>query len=183
VNYRANIWALQQSGVSKIIAVAAVGGIRHGLLPGQLVIPDQIIDYTWGRAHTFFEQGPRPAVHIDFTEPYCEELRMMLIRASEFAELAAMPQGIYGVMQGPRLESRAEIDRLERDGCDIVGMTAMPEAALARELELCYATCAIVANPAAGRAAGPLRMDEIAATLKKGMKSVYRLLEIVVSVE
>ncbi|MFZ0255308.1 MAG: S-methyl-5'-thioinosine phosphorylase [Gammaproteobacteria bacterium] len=182
VNYRANIYALQQAGASQIIAVAAVGGIRQGLMPGHLIIPDQLIDYTWGRAHTFFEEGPRPVVHTDFTEPYCEALRKMLLRAAEMAELAIVAQGTYGATQGPRLESRAEIDRLERDGCDIVGMTAMPEAALARELDICYATCAIVANPAAGRAGGPLLMDEIAATLKLGMKSVCRLLEVVVPI-
>lgn len=181
VNYRANIWALQQAGARKIIAVATVGGIRHGLMPGHLIIPDQLIDYTWGRAHTFFEEGRgQEVVHIDFTEPYCEELRMMMLRAAEMTGLAIVPQGTYGATQGPRLESRAEIDRLERDGCDVVGMTAMPEAALARELNLCYATCAIVANPAAGRAAGPLRMDAIATTLTTAMKSVCRLLEVVV---
>lgn len=181
VNYRANIWALQRAGARKIIAVAAVGGIRHELIPGQLIIPDQLIDYTWGRAHTFFEKGSgQKVVHSDFTEPYCEELRMMLLRAAEIAGFAIVPRGTYGATQGPRLESRAEIDRLERDGCDVVGMTAMPEAALARELNLCYATCAIVANPAAGRAAGPLRMDAIATTLTTAMKSVCRLLEVVV---
>ncbi len=181
VNYRANLWALQQAGARKIIAVAAVGGIPHELIPGQLIIPDQLIDYTWGRAHTFFEERPGQEVsHIDFTEPYCEELRMMLLGAAELAGLAVVAQGTYGATQGPRLESRAEIDRLERDGCDIVGMTAMPEAALARELNLCYATCAIVANRAAGRAPGPLRMDAIATTLTTGMKSVRRLLEVVV---
>lgn len=104
----------------------------------------------------------------------------MLLGAAELAGLAVVAQGTYGATQGPRLESRAEIDRLERDGCDIVGMTAMPEAALARELNLCYATCAIVANRAAGRAPGPLRMDAIATTLTTGMKSVRRLLEVVV---
>lgn len=179
INYRANIWALQQAGASKIIGVAAVGGIRHGLVPGHLIIPDQLIDYTWGRAHTFFEAGSAPVVHIDFTEPYCEQLRSLLVRAAEVNKLAVLPQGTYGATQGPRLEARAEIDRLERDGCDIVGMTAMPEAALARELDLCYATCAVVANRAAGRAGGPLRMDEIAATLKIGMKNVCRLLKVV----
>nr|MBS0019377.1 S-methyl-5'-thioinosine phosphorylase [Gammaproteobacteria bacterium] len=182
VNYRANICALQQVGASHIIAIAAVGGIRQGLMPGQLIIPDQLIGYTWGRAHTFFEEGSHPLVHIDFTEPYCEALRVMLLRAAEMAKLAIIPQGTYGATQGPRLESKAEIDRLERDGCDIVGMTAMPEAALARELDICYATCAIVANPAAGRAGGPLLMNEIVATLKLGMKNVRRLLEVAVGI-
>jgi 5'-methylthioinosine phosphorylase len=183
VNYRANIWALQQAGARKVVAVAAVGGIRHELMPGRLMIPDQLIDYTSGRAHTFFEGGAgQEVVHVDFTEPYCEELRMVLLRAAEMAGLAIVPQGTYGATQGPRLESRAEIDRLERDGCDIVGMTAMPEAALARECGLCYATCAIIANRAAGRAGGPLSMDEIRGTLRMGTKSVCRLLEVVVPI-
>ncbi|MGF1616161.1 MAG: S-methyl-5'-thioinosine phosphorylase [Gammaproteobacteria bacterium] len=182
VNYRANIWALRQAGASRIIAVAAVGAIRPGLIPGQLMIPDQLIDYTWGRAHTFFEQGPNPAVHVDFTEPYCEELRQSLMRAGERAGLPMVQGGTYGATQGPRLETKAEIARLARDGCDMVGMTGMPEAALARELALCYATCAVVANPAAGLGQGPLRMDDIQATLRAGMKDVHRLLEAVVCI-
>lgn len=182
VNYRANIWALQQSGVRKVVAVAAVGAIRQVLTPGSLIIPDQVIDYTWGRAHTFFEEELDRVVHVDFTMPYCQELRDDLLRGAQLARLPVVSTGTYGATQGPRLESTAEIDRLERDGCDIVGMTGMPEAALARELGLCYATCAIVANAAAGRGEGPLSMSDIEANLKVGMEKFYRLLQALLSI-
>ncbi len=177
VNYRANIWALNQLGVSCVIAINAVGGIRSDLVPGQLVIPDQIIDYTWARAHTFFEDGLSHVVHVDFTEPYCSQLRRLLAEAAAKAELGVAEGGTYGATQGPRLETAAEIDRLERDGCDVVGMTGMPETVLARELKLCYAACAVVANAAAGRGAGPISMEEIEANLKTGMERVRVLLE------
>jgi 5'-deoxy-5'-methylthioadenosine phosphorylase len=177
VNYRANLWAIHHRGVSRVVAVNAVGGIRADLGPGRLVIPDQVIDYTWSRGHTFFEDGLKHVVHVDFTEPYCRELRDVLVRAAAAAGVDAADGATYGATQGPRLETRAEIDRLERDGCDIVGMTGMPEAALARELELCYASCAVVANAAAGRGSGAITMGEIDATLKQGMADVRRLLE------
>lgn len=177
VNYRANIHALHQVGISNVIAVAAVGGIRAGYEPGQLMIPDQLIDYTYGRSQTYFDDLSTPVTHIDFTRPYCESLRETLIRGAAEAALAIVPQGVYGVTQGPRLETAAEIDRLERDGCDIVGMTGMPEAALARELEMCYACCAVCANRAAGRGAAIITMAEIQRTLTEGMARVRRLLE------
>ncbi len=180
INYRANIWALKHTGVTKVVAVAAVGGISPELKPGMLVIPHQIIDYTWSRMNTFFEESLSHVTHIDFTEPYCAELRALLIKSCEDANLEVCREGIYGAMQGPRLETTAEINRLERDGCTMVGMTGMPEAALAREVELCYATCAVVANWAAGRGAGAISMDEIEHTLKEGANKIRTLLERIV---
>ena len=145
VNYRANIWALKQTGVARIVSVNAVGGIQTGLAPGMLVIPDQIIDYTYARRHTFFEDDLDHVVHVDFTEPYCSSLREQLILAARQAGVAAVERATYGVTQGPRLETAAEVDRLERDGCHVVGMTGMPEAVLAHEAELCYAACTAAA--------------------------------------
>lgn len=179
VNYRANLWALKHIGIRRIIAVAAVGGINPQMYPTRIAFPDQIIDYTYSRAHTFFENGLESVTHIDFTEPYCAELRGLLIQAAENAGLDAWAQGTYGATQGPRLETAAEIDRMERDGCDMVGMTGMPECALARELELCYATCAVSANWAAGRGGAAISMDEIRANLRTGMERVGRLLDAV----
>jgi 5'-methylthioinosine phosphorylase len=177
VNYRANIWALKSLGVKQVIAVAAVGGITPEMTPGRLVFPDQIIDYTSCRDSTYFEENLESVTHIDFTEPYCAQLRETLIGAARAAGLDARPRGTYGATQGPRLETAAEIARLERDGCDLVGMTGMPEAALARELELCYATCAVVANWAAGKGEGVITMEEIDRHLKSGMDQVRLLLE------
>lgn len=177
VNYRANLWALKNSGVSRLIAVNAVGGIRADMYPGRLVFPDQIIDYTWSRVNTYFEEGLSQVTHIDFTYPYCEELRQILIASASRAGLDAVDGGTYGATQGPRLETAAEIARLERDGCDLVGMTGMPEAALARELELCYASCCVVANWAAGCSEGEITMEEIEHNLKDGMDRVRSLLE------
>lgn len=177
VNYRANLWALRHTGISRLLAVAAVGGITPAFGPARLAIPDQIIDYTWSRAHTFFEGDLTHVTHVDFTQPYCEALRALLIRAAHGANLEACERGTYGATQGPRLETAAEIDRLERDGCDMVGMTGMPEAALARELELCYATCAVVANWAAGRGGPHITMQEIETHLTAGMGKVRTLLQ------
>lgn len=177
VNYRANLWALKHIGVDKVVAVNAVGGIRADLqVPGRVAIPDQIIDYTYSRAHTFFEDGLAHVVHIDFTEPYCAELRASLLEGARRAGVEAVERATYGATQGPRLETAAEIDRLERDGCDVVGMTGMPEAALARELGLCYAACVVVANAAAGRGPGLISMEEIDRNLKVGMDGVRALL-------
>lgn len=181
VNYRANLWALQHIGITKVIAVAAVGGITSAMLPSALVIPDQIIDYTWSRQHTFFQGDLTKVTHVDFTHPYSEELRKMLLQAGAAAGLSLHDGGTYGATQGPRLETAAEITRMERDGCDIVGMTGMPEAALARELELSYAACAVVANWAAGRGAGEIiSMDDIERNLKVGMDRLRALLEQVI---
>ncbi len=178
INYRANIWALKHMGVQQVVAMAAVGGITEEMAPGRIAIPDQIIDYTSGRGHTFFEDNLSHVTHVDFTEPYCEELRGKLqVAAAGCCNTAVIPNGTYGATQGPRLESRAEIVRLEQDGCDLVGMTGMPEAALARELELCYACCAVVANWAAGKGdGGIITIEEINKTLKGGMEQANRLL-------
>lgn len=175
VNYRANIWALHQLGIRRVIAVAAVGGIHADLGPAALAVPDQIIDYTWGRAHTFSEEGR--VLHADCTEPYDGALRTELIKAAARAQVAVMPGGVYAVMQGPRLETAAEVRKLRAEGCAMVGMTAMPEAALARELGLAYATLAVSVNWAAGL--GPEGSDihgDIIASLSAGMDKVRAVL-------
>lgn len=180
VNYQANIWALKESGASHVVAVAAVGAITERALSQHLVFPDQIIDYTYGRAHTFFGETQKQVTHVDFTYPYCEELRQILLDAAKRAKLSAGPIGTYAATQGPRFETIAEIRRLERDGADVVGMTGMPEAALARELGLCYATVAVIANPAAGKAAGEISVKQIEKNLEQGMEKVRSLLEQVI---
>ena len=180
VNYRANLWALKHIGVTRVIAVAAVGGIHHQMEPASLALPNQIVDYTWGRAHTFFDCDRDVVTHVDFTNPYCEELREKLIQAARHAGVAAREEGTYGATQGPRLETAAEIVRMRRDGCDMVGMTGMPEAVLARELGLCYATCAVVANWAAGTGHGDITMDDIHRQLVGGMNKVKLLLRQVI---
>jgi 5'-methylthioadenosine phosphorylase/5'-methylthioinosine phosphorylase len=179
INYQANLWALKEQGASHVIAVAAVGGIAVDLLPGELIFPDQIIDYTYGRAHTFFG-NQKQVTHIDFTFPYCEELRQVLIDAAKRAELTVATTGTYAATQGPRFESIAEIRRLERDGAHIVGMTGMPETGLARELGLCYAAIGVVANAAAGKAEGVISLKQIEKNLETGMEKVRTLLEYVI---
>ncbi len=174
VNYRANLWALNELGVDAVVAVAAVGGITDAMVPGQVSIPDQIIDYTWGREHTF-SVGPN-VEHIDFSWPYCSDLRSQLLDAAASSSIAVVDGGTYGATQGPRLESVAEIRRMEQDGCDIVGMTGMPEASLARELGLCYACCAISANWAAGKDGMEITMEEIESNLRGGMEGVMAIL-------
>jgi len=175
INYRANIWSLSESGVKTVIAIAAVGGINPLMQPKDLVIPHQLIDYTWSREHTFFAEGLTHVTHIDFTHPYCEELRHQLLLAAQQGQIKIHPHGVYGATQGPRLETAAEINRMEKDGCDIVGMTGMPEAALARELGLCYATCAVVANQAAGRG-GAISLADMETYLIEGTRQVRQLL-------
>lgn len=167
INYRANIWALRELGVSRVIAVNAVGGITQSMFPGQVVIPDQIIDYTWGRAHSFFDGEELPLDHIDFTEPYDAKLRLCLIAAASSLQLGSSPTATYGVTQGPRLETAAEIRRLKNDGCDVVGMTGMPEAALAAELQLAYAAVCLVVNPAAGLGETPITLQAMQEILDK----------------
>ena len=183
VNYRANMWALHSLGVSHVVAVASVGGIRADLKPGALAIPDQIIDYTYGRKHTYFDTPDQPVTHAEFTHPYCESLRAALLQAAADVRLQMVAGGVYAATQGPRLESAAEIDRLERDGAAMVGMTGMPEAALAREMGLCYAAVAVVANWAAGRGDSKelIHLDTIRAVLNDAMVRVRQLLERVVA--
>lgn len=179
VNYRANIWALREAGVSGIVSVASVGGIRADLAPGTLIVPDQIIDYTWGRNSTFFDGGDAPVRHIDFTNPYDQALRLRLLAAIRAAGESAVNGGVYASTQGPRLETAAEINRFERDGADIVGMTGMPEAALARELELPYAAIGVVVNFAAGRSSSEhgIHFDDIELVLQESMVRVRSVLE------
>jgi 5'-methylthioadenosine phosphorylase len=179
VNYRANIWAMQQCGVDGIISVASVGGIRNDLGPGVIVVPDQIIDYTWGRESTFQAGRDGKVVHIDFTAPYDEPLRQRLLTAAARCGEQAVERAVYATTQGPRLETAAEINRLERDGADIVGMTGMPEASLAREAELPYAAVCMVANWAAGRgdSANGIRFSSIEEVLENSLGRVRRVIE------
>lgn len=150
VNYRANLWALHQLGAKRVIGINAVGGIRVDMGPRVIAVPDQIVDYTHGRFTSFCDVEGTEVKHIDFSEPYSLSLRQALVLAASNAAISVVPDGVYGATQGPRLETRAEIARMRIDGCDLVGMTGMPEAALARELELDYACVALVANWAAG---------------------------------
>ncbi len=181
VNYRANLWALHSVGVEQIIAVAAVGGITAAMGPAQVAIPDQIIDYTHSREATFYDGGDQPVEHVDFSYPYTETLRQKLLKAAQGVDFSVLAGATYGATQGPRLESAAEIIRMQRDGCDLVGMTGMPEAVLARELGVDYACCAVVANWAAGCTEGVITMAEIEQTLELGMQRVRQLLTRVVS--
>lgn len=183
INYRANIWGLKELGVTRIIAVAAVGGITRNMAPAHLVIPDQIIDYSYGREHSFFAEENEAVTHVDFTHPYTPSLRADLINAAATLNMPVRPIATYGCTQGPRLETAAEIQRMEKDGCDLVGMTGMPEAVLARELELSYATIAVVANWAAGKSAGEITMAEIERHLQKGMANALELLKAFIAVE
>lgn len=175
VNYRANIWALKTLGVSSILAVYAVGGIGDDFGPGVIAIPDQLIDYAWGRAHSYSDSDDIPLQHVEFEQPFAGHLRQRLLKAAEGSEVVSY--ACYGVTQGPRLETAAEIRRLKQDGCHIVGMTAMPEAALARELGLDFAGLAVVANWAAGLSDGPITLEAIHQTLDGGMAKVRTLVE------
>ncbi len=177
VNYRANLWALQQQGAVRVIGIAAVGAIDSSLKPGSIVVPDQIIDYTWGRNHTFSDGNGREIQHIDFTDPYSAKLRLRLIKAAQKAGVMVAKTSTYAATQGPRLETAAEINRLEIDGADIVGMTGMPEASLACELSLDYACVAIVVNAAAGRGSGPISMESIREVLATGSDQLLKILE------
>ena len=179
VNYRANLWALKDAGAREVISVATVGGISDSAAPGELLVPHQLIDYTWGRAATYFQGPDAPVKHIDFTEPYSAAVRGKLLAAARACGERVADGGVYAVTQGPRLETAAEIERLARDGADIVGMTAMPEAALARELDLPYGALAVVANYAAGRGDSrrAVPLDAIGAVLDQAMVRVRQILE------
>ncbi|MCB5187338.1 S-methyl-5'-thioinosine phosphorylase [Methylobacillus caricis] len=182
VNYRANIWALHSEGVRDIVSVATVGGIHADLGPGTIVVPDQIIDYTQARKNTFYDGGDLPVKHVDFTEPYSAKLRSLCLDAGKQTGDQLFDGGVYACVQGPRLETAAEINRLERDGATIVGMTGMPEAALARELDLSYAALCPVANHAAGRGSSlhGIRYEEMGEVLNETMQRVRNLIERVV---
>lgn len=177
VNYRANIWALKQAGVNKIIAVNAVGGINSTMPSGTLVFPDQLIDYTYGREHSFSDSSKVALQHIDFSYPFTPSVIKQLQSVASRLKLAYHTPAVYAATQGPRLETAAEINRLERDGCDIVGMTAMPEAGLAAELAIEYASICLVVNPAAGRSDKLITIDDIHAVLDAGIGDIKRLLE------
>jgi 5'-methylthioinosine phosphorylase len=181
VNYRANIWALKSVGVTRVMAVNAVGGIADNMGPGVLCVPDQVIDYTYGRRHTFFE-GEAPVTHIDFTNPFCERGRLLYLAAAKAVGVAVVEGGTLGVTQGPRLETRAEVLKMGRDGCTIVGMTTMPEASLAREQDLSYATLALSMNHAAGlgTSAAGIKLEDADAVLKVGMEKARNVLARVV---
>jgi 5'-methylthioadenosine phosphorylase len=175
VNYRANIWGFKELGVERIISLGAVGGIGFDIIPGMIVVPDQIIDMTNGRDSTFYEEDE--VVHIDFTEPYCPELRDSLLRGGENSGIEMRSSGAYVCMNGPRLETRAEIKMFLSMGLDIVGMTAMPEAALAREAEICLCGLVVVTNYAAGIAKKRLTTTEVIETMKEAKTRVGDLLQ------
>jgi len=176
INYRANIQALKETGVERVLAVNAVGGITDSMTPCRIALPDQIIDYTWGREHTFCSSGTE-VTHIDLTRPYDGPLRETILTAAADLDIDIAAGATYGATQGPRLETAAEIERMEKDGCDVVGMTGMPEAALAREVDIDYACIAVVVNWAAGKSGEEITMNTIRANLETGMASVHRLLE------
>lgn len=178
VNYRANIDALRQLGATRIVAVNAVGGISAEMQPGRLVLPDQIIDYTWGREHTFDDGSSGELMHVDFTEPFDKPLRSLLLNLAVEMGIEHVDSATLGVTQGPRLETAAEVQRLERDGCDLVGMTSMPEASLAREAGIPYASICMVTNPAAGIGQLPITLEMMHGILEREVASVTALLSL-----
>lgn len=183
VNYRANLWVLREQGVNDVISVATVGGIRADLKPGVFVVPDQIIDYTHGRDATYFESRDQSFSNVDFTQPYSADLRARILKGAQAAGHPCIDGGVYAATQGPRLDSIAEINRYERDGADMVGMTGMPETALAKELELNYATIAVVANYAAGRgdSVQGINVENVNANARLVMPTVRSILERIVN--
>lgn len=180
INYRANIWGLRDLGVERILSINAVGGINTGLRPGDIVITDQIIDVTSNRANTFYDSDK--VIHIDFTEPYCNELRNALFTAGSRKDVALVNGGTYISVNGPRLETAAEIALFARNGGDVVGMTGMPEACLARELEICFSCIAVVTNSAAGLSSGRLTATEVVDTMKVSTERIRNLLMAALSV-
>ncbi len=182
VNYRANLWAMKTLGVKNIIAINAVGGISENMIPGSLVMPDQIIDYTTSRKNTFFESELKYVTHIDFSYPYDAALMQAIKQAAQDLGISLIEGATYAATEGPRLETAAEIQRLKRDGCDIVGMTGMPEAALARELDINYASICVNANWAAGLSDELISMEAIEQNLQGGMEKVHLLLSAVFAI-
>lgn len=178
VNYRANLWQLKQLGAQRVLAVNAVGGITERFGPRVLALPDQLIDYTWGRVSTFCEEPGSEVLHVDFGDPYTPAFRREVLAAAQRAGVSMVDGGCYGATQGPRLETRAEIARLRRDGCDLVGMTGMPEAGLARELGLDYVCVAVVANWAAGCGDDrEITLDEVLANVEAASGELPKLLQ------
>lgn len=176
INYRANLWALKSLGVQQILAVNAVGGIAAHMGAAHINLPDQIIDYTYRRNGSFCDTDNAPPLHVDFSYPFDERLRQLLVKQARNLNLDFSSGGVYGCTEGPRLETAAEIKRLAQDGCDVVGMTVMPEAVLARELDIAYASICVVANKAAGCSEGIITMAEIEKALALGMGRVQQLL-------
>jgi 5'-methylthioinosine phosphorylase len=176
VNYRANIHALKILGVDSVLAVNAVGGISPDLRAGSLLVPDQLIDHTWGRAHTFSDGGSAPLRHVDFTNPFAGPLRAAVLAAADRAGLEVTEDGCIAVTQGPRLETAMEVARLAAEGCAAVGMTSMPEAALAREAGIDYASLCIVANAGAGLEQGPITEQDIHRVLQAAMERVQKMI-------
>ncbi len=177
INYRANIYALKECDVENIIAVNAVGGISSEMFPGRIVIPDQVIDYTYGRDHTFYEDNLSEVTHVDFTYPYSISLKKILSDACINSDMNVFIGGVYAATQGPRLETAAEINKFEKDGCDIIGMTGMPEAILARELKINYVCLSLVVNWAAGKTEGEISQAVIESNLNVGMGKIKTILE------
>jgi len=183
VNYRANLWALCEQGASKVVSIATVGGIRADLIPGSIVVPDQIIDYTHGRDATFYDTRDAVYTNANFTLPFCPKLREHILNSAKTVKQPCADGGVYAATQGPRLDSIAEINRYERDGADMVGMTAMPETALAMELNMKYAIIAVSVNYAAGRGDNKqgVNMEQVNAIAGASMQRVRNILECVVS--
>jgi len=183
VNYRANLWALREQGVNNVVSIATVGGIRADLVPGAIVVPDQIIDYTNGRDATFYDTRDAIYTNTNFALPYCQKLRDRILRSAGIVQQPCLDGGVYAATQGPRLDSIAEINRYERDGADMVGMTGMPETALAMELGLNYAIIAVAVNYAAGRGDSNqgVNMEQVNVTASAAMERVRSILECLVS--
>lgn len=179
VNYRANMWALHDQGAKNIVSVASVGGIRADLVPGTIAVPDQLLDYTHSRAYTYFDARDKTVTYIDFTHPYSVSLRSQILKAAGLAQEKLIDGGVYAVTQGPRLDTIAEINRYERDGADMVGMTGMPEASLARELGLSYAAIAVVVNHAAGRgdSRDSVHLETVGTVAQPALVRVKKVLE------
>lgn len=173
INARANLWALRDAGIRRVIAIGAVGGIADWMGPAEVAVAHDLIDYTWGREHSYFDGQLESLTqsHVDMSQPYSPLLRAMLLDAATRAGVACHDGGVIGVTQGPRLETPAEVRRLQRDGCDMISMTALPEAALAREIELHYATLAVSVNWAAGLSNESIH-ETLAQTIRAGMTKV-----------
>lgn len=180
INYRANLWALKEAGVKTIVAVNAVGGIHSALAPGGIAVPEQIIDYTWGRKHSFCDGESDALLHIDFTHPFDARLRADIVAGALEKDVPIWPHGVYACTQGPRLESAAEVQRIKRDGGDMIGMTGMPEAALARELGIAYASIAVSVNWAAGLSNEEITLASIGRVLDTSIQKVLLLIDSVV---
>lgn len=180
INYRANMWSLAKQGVTEVLAILSAGGIRADMVPGQLVVPDQIIDYTYDRISTYYESGgPKMVEYLDFTEPYCQKMRKKILKAASDANQIVISNGVYAATSGVRLETAAEVRRIEKDGGDMVGMTGMPEAVLARELGISYAAIAMITNYAAGKGDSQYRVDFHAANLalNSELVTLHRIVE------